>query len=196
MLNRDPDSSPAGQALGQTDAASADPTAPKVGSPRETESRSVDLACEPDLNQVSSVREFVESYYKTVIQDDAIICRMAVAAHELLENAAKYSTGGLSHLRIRMRGGAKPRLLSVSVSNFADPARLDDLKGTIAELDSSTDAFETYQDYMSRATRRTEGSGLGLARIRAEADMTLVLELQGDQVCVRAVASLVPEEEP
>jgi hypothetical protein len=194
MLTRDPDSPPAGQGATSTPAASHDGELHAVA--RDAESRSVDLACEPDLDQVSSVREFVESYYKTVIQDDDVICRMAVAAHELLENAAKYSTGGLSHLRIRMRGGAKPVLLSVSVSNFADPARIDDLKVTIAELDSSKDAFETYQDYMSRSTLRSHGSGLGLARIRAEADMTLVLEFQGDEVCVKAVASLAPEEEP
>ena len=167
MLNRGPSTSPSGRVAGETGAASHDPgqgagtVGDKVGN---AESLFVDLACEPDLNQVSSVREFVESYYKTVIQDGDVICRMAVAAHELLENAAKYSTGGLSHLRIQMRGGPGPRLLSVSVSNFADPARLDDLKVTIAELDSSKDASETYQEYLSRATQRVEGSGLGLAR--------------------------------
>jgi hypothetical protein len=195
MLNRDPNAPASGQVATETKTVSRN-LGQVIGEVRDAESRSVDLACEPDLNQVSSVREFVESYYKTVIQDDDVICRMAVAAHELLENAAKYSTGGLSHLRIQMRGGPRPRLLSVSVSNFADPARLDDLKVTIAELDSSKDASETYQEYLSRATQRSEGSGLGLARIRAEADMTLVLEFQGDQVCVKAVALLAPEEEP
>jgi hypothetical protein len=196
MLNRDPQSPPAGQVAAGTGVVGDDLPGRVVRDPRDAESRSVDLACEPDLEQVSSVREFVESYYKTVIHDGDVICRMAVAAHELLENAAKYSKGGLSRLRIQIRGGAKPRLLSVSVSNLADPARIDELKVAIAELGSTADASETYQDHLSRAALRTDGSGLGLARIRAEADMTLVLEFQGDQVCVKAVASLEPEEGP
>jgi hypothetical protein len=53
---------------------------------RDAESRTVDLTCEPDLEQVSSVHEFVESYYKTVVEDNNVICRMAVAAYEVLKN--------------------------------------------------------------------------------------------------------------
>lgn len=195
MLNRHPNAPAAGQGATGTPAVGDEDTERAVPGPRDADSRSVELACEPDLAQVSSVREFVESYYKTIIHDGDVICRMAVAAHELLENAAKYSTGGLSRLQIEIRGGANPRLLSVSVSNYADPARIDELKLAIAELGSTADAAETYQNYMSRATLRKDGSGLGLARIRAEAEMTLVLEFQGDQVCVKAVATPTAEEE-
>jgi len=196
MLKRDPNAPGSGQVAAGTPAVGDEDTEPAVPGARDADSRSVDLACEPDLEQVSSVREFVESYYKTIIHDGDVICRMAVAAHELLENAAKYSTGGLSRLQIQIRGGDDPRLLSVSVSNHADPARIDELKVAIAELGSTADASETYQSYLSRATLRKDGSGLGLARIRAEAEMTLVLEFQGDQVCVKAVASPTPEEKP
>jgi|GEM_PF-216787 len=195
MLNRHPNAPVADQGAARTPAVGDEEAERVVSGPREVDSRSVELACEPDLAQVSSVREFVESYYRTIIHDGDVICRMAVAAHELLENAAKYSTGGLSRLQIEIRGGANPRLLSVSVSNYADPARIDELKLAIAELGSTADAAETYQNYMSRATLRKDGSGLGLARIRAEAEMTLVLEFQGDQVCVKAVATPIPEEE-
>lgn len=163
---------------------------------RNLESCGVDLACVPELDQVSSVREFIESYYQVVLRDPDLISRIAIAAHELLENAAKYSDGRGSRLRIEIKGGATPRKVSVSVSNVADPARLEDLKGTISELGKTDDPAVLYQQYIQRAAQRQEGSGLGLARIRAEAEMSLVLELAGNEVCVKAETPLQPEEEP
>jgi two-component sensor histidine kinase len=162
----------------------------------DLESRGVDLACAPGLDQVPSIREFIESYYQIVLRDPDLISRIAIAAHELLENAAKYSSRGGSRLRIEIKGGAAPGKVSVSVSNVADPARLEELKGTISALGKTDDAAELYQAYIERAARRDEGSGLGLARIRAEAEMSLVLELEGNQVCVKAETPLQQEEKP
>ncbi len=163
---------------------------------RECEAQSVDLACAPGLDQVSSIREFIESYYRLVLHDPDLISRVAIAAHELLENAAKYSATGGSRLRIEITGGTAPRTVSVSVSNRPDPARLEELKGTISELDRIDDADALYQEYLERAARRQEGSGLGLARIRAEAEMSLVIEIDGNDVCVKAETPLQPEEKP
>jgi hypothetical protein len=154
----------------------------------------VDLECAPELDQVSSIREFIENYYRTVLRDPELISRIAVAAHELLENATKYSVRAGSRLRIEIKGAAAPSKVSVSVSNIADPAQIEELKGTISELAKTNDADELYQDYIQRAARRDQGSGLGLARIRAEAEMSLVLELDGDEVCVKAETPLQPEE--
>lgn len=162
----------------------------------DLESRVVDLACAPDLDQVSAIREFIESYYQIVLRDADLISRIAIAAHELLENAAKYSSQGGSRLRIEIKGGAAPGKVCVSVANAADPARLEELKGTISALGKTDDAAELYQAYIERAARRDDGSGLGLARIRAEAEMSLVLELDGNQVCVKAETQLQPEEKP
>jgi hypothetical protein len=41
---------------------------------------------------------------------------------------------------------------------------------------------------MRKAAERVDGSGLGLARVRAEADMVLSYEIQGDIVHLRASA--------
>ena len=61
---------------------------------------------------------------------------MAVTVHELLENAAKYSSGGGSNLRVVL-DPTLPRALSVSVDNHADPRHLPGLRETIAELSSA-----------------------------------------------------------
>jgi hypothetical protein len=112
---------------------------------------------------------------------------MAVTVHELLENAAKYSSGGGSHLRVEV-DPARPRTLTVSVANQADPRHLPGLQETIAELSSAEDPLDVYQRYLLRAATRDEGSGLGLARIRVEADMAVELELADGRICVKAVS--------
>jgi hypothetical protein len=156
---------------------------------------SVDLAFRPQLDQVSAVREFLEGYYKLAIDDLDLVSRMAIAAHELLENAAKYSAGGLSHLRVAAKNGAGPPLLAVSVSSVPLPEHIEDLKLTVKELAETTDPAVLYIAYLARAAKRNEGSGLGLARIRAEADMTLSVDLHEGRIHVEALARL-PQPQP
>lgn len=161
-----------------------------------TDSPSVDMAFCLQLEQVSTVREFLESYYQPLLEDPDLVCRMAVAAHELLENAVKYSGGGVSRLQVQVNGRRPWGTLSVKVWNLVRPELIDELKVTVDELSSAESAFAIYQVYLARAAKRTEGSGLGLARIRAEAEMSLSLKFQGDHVCVEAVAALAPSGEP
>jgi hypothetical protein len=112
---------------------------------------------------------------------------MAVTVHELLENAAKYSSGGGSSLRVEV-DPTQPRTLTVSVANNADPSRLPELQETITELSTAPDPLDVYQRYLLRAATRDEGSGLGLARIFVEANMNVKLELQNERVCIKAVS--------
>ena len=58
------------------------------------------LSCAPGLEQVSTVRRFLEDYYQPVLEDPDLLCRMALTAHELLENAAKYSACGACRLEL------------------------------------------------------------------------------------------------
>ena len=157
-----------------------------------TGTRAIDMSFTPKLEQVSAVREFLEIYYQPLLQDPDLVCRMAVAVHELLENAAKYSGGGIARIRVEVKDDIVPAVLSVTVWNVVDHGFVEELKTTVRELTEADDAFGVYQQYLARAAKRKEGSGLGLARIRAEADMTLMLDLQGDSVCIEAAAALAP----
>jgi hypothetical protein len=153
------------------------------------ETHSVDLSFHPRLDSVSAVRKFLEVHYRRLVSDPELIDRMAVTVHELLENAAKYSVGGGSRLRVELDPSAGPRALSVSVANVADPRHLPGLQETLAELSSAADPFDVYQRYLMRAATREEGSGLGLARIFVEAEMNVKVELLDDQICVKAVSA-------
>lgn len=155
------------------------------------ETHSVDLSFEPRLDSVTAVRRFLEVHYRLLIPDadGELIDRMAVTVHELLENAAKYSAGGGSRLKVELNPHM-PRALSISVASQADPRHLPGLQETLAELAAAPDPIEVYQRYLLRAATREEGSGLGLARIVVEAEMTVGVELRDDRICITAVAAL------
>ena len=55
-----------------------------------------------------------------------------------------------------------------------------------------TSAADYYQHAMRRTRKTRHGSGLGLARIWAEAEMDLALSCEGDEACV--TATLASEE--
>jgi hypothetical protein len=153
-----------------------------------SETHSVDLSFQPCLESVSAVRKFLEVHYGRLKCNAELISRMAVTVHELLENAAKYSAGGGSRLRVDV-DPRTPHALSVSVANVVDPRHLPGLQETVAELSAATDPFDVYQRYLLRAATRDEGSGLGLARVFVEANMDVKLELSDDHICVKAVAT-------
>jgi len=153
-----------------------------------SETQTVDLSFRPCLESVTAVRRFLEVHLGRLMPDAQLISRMAVTVHELLENAAKYSTGGGSRLRVEI-DPTVPRALSISVINHADPRHLPDLQAAIAELSGAEDPFDVYQRYLMRAATRDEGSGLGLARICVEAQMDVTLELSDQGICVKAVAA-------
>jgi hypothetical protein len=153
------------------------------------ETHAVDMSFRPCLESVSAVRRFLEVHFGHLACDAQLISRMAVTVHELLENAAKYSTGGGSRLHVEV-DPAVPRALSISVVNQADPRHIPGLRETIDELSSAADPSDVYQRYLLRAATRDTGSGLGLARIFVEADMSVQLELSDDSICVKAVAML------
>jgi len=165
--------------------------APEHGAPTV-----LDLTLVPQLEQVSTVREFLEQYFQPVLNDPDLLCRMAVAAHELLENAAKYSAGGSSRLRVGISNGSPDggSTLSVSVWNVAKPEHVGELRQKIEQILTTEDASEAYQFQMVCAALRGEGSGLGLARIRAEAEMALALSFDGDRVCVQATTAFNSRE--
>ena len=156
--------------------------------PVASETHSVDLSFQPRLESVSAVRRFLEVHYGRLVADSELISRMAVTVHELLENAAKYSAGGGSHLRVEV-DPSLPHRLSISVDNQVDPRHLPGLQETVAELSTAEDPVDVYQRYLMRAATREEGSGLGLARIFVEAEMNVEVELHDDHICVKAIAT-------
>jgi anti-sigma regulatory factor (Ser/Thr protein kinase) len=149
--------------------------------PQETH---CELTFSPNVELISVVRRFVSAFYDQVLQDRDASSRLAVATHELLENACKYSCDGQTTIRLEITEGR--RYARILLSNRAPPERVADIRARFDEMNSFPDADAYYQAMMGRSMKSESGSGLGLARIRAEAEMTLALTSDADRLCIVA----------
>jgi two-component sensor histidine kinase len=134
-----------------------------------------ELRFSPNVTLVPTVRRFVTEFYTQVFKDDEGTSRIAVATHELLENAVKYSVDKSTRIRIGVRRTGDGRfVVTIETSNRARAA----------------DSLVHYQSVMRRNAKLTEGSGLGLARVSAETDMSLHCSVEGDTLFLTARGEL------
>jgi hypothetical protein len=144
------------------------------------------LVLQPNIGLVSTIRRFTAELYTRVL-DKGLASRLALAVHEVLENAIAYSDGTETEFRIDIEGDT----VNVRTWNRAAPERIAAIKAGIDHLMASSDPDAYYQEQMNVTSKRTDGSGLGLARVRNEADMALSYEIDEDRVCIRAATKLV-----
>jgi hypothetical protein len=147
---------------------------------------SFDLSIDPNPRFVSTVRRFVEEAFERLIPDPDATFRVSMTAHELLENAAKYSLSGRALLRFSARLEGEQALVNLSLINETTPAHIERLQARIEAICGAADPFQHYQKIMRESSRKVDESGLGLARIAAEAEMMLGLEVKGSTVAIMA----------
>jgi anti-sigma regulatory factor (Ser/Thr protein kinase) len=145
------------------------------------------LVFRPNIKLVSTVRRFTGEFYRRVLVDQELASRLALATHEMLENAVAYADDEETAIRIEVDGD----MLSVRTWNRATPERLASMKASIDRVMAASDPDLYYQEMMSVAARRNDGSGLGLARVRHEAEMNLSYEIDNDRACIRSVTKIV-----
>jgi two-component sensor histidine kinase len=140
---------------------------------------------------ISPVRRFVEESMERLLQDPDSVFRVAMVVHELLENAAKYAIDGKAQLSVRVepRGDGDWRA-SVRLKNETTEPHVARLRRLVDEMNASEDLFALYQTLMRRNTRGTGESGLGLVRIRAEAEMELGVEVVSERTVVIAATAV------
>jgi hypothetical protein len=149
-----------------------------------------ELTFRPNVELISVVRRFVSSFYERILSDPDATSRLALATHELLENATKYSTDGETTIRIEVT--ATCAAIRIRIWNRTAGEHISVLRACFAEMLQFSDPFMYYQRLMERSAKRKEGSGLGLARLRAEADMELSCEIDDDRVCIVADTYVQP----
>lgn len=144
----------------------------------------------PNTKMVSTVRRFTEEFYSRTLEDHEVSEKVALATHELLENAVTYAIDGETGVRVEVVDD----VLTVTTWNRTSPEHLANLTARIDAMNSSPDADEYYQRMLNETAYRPEGSGLGLARIVAEAEMAISYEITNNQVFIKASTHLEPRE--
>jgi hypothetical protein len=140
----------------------------------------------PVWSRVDEVRRLVESFCASARAGAAREEQLALAAHELVQNAIANGDGSEVELEVEVDGSAGRARLAVT--NAVSPERLETLRDRVARVQAEPDPLAGYVETM-RAAPQARG-GLGLSRVRFEGQLELGLELHGDRVTVRAEGPL------
>jgi hypothetical protein len=148
-----------------------------------------ELNFRPNVALVSVVRRFVSEFYERLLGDPDGTSRVALATHELLENAVKYSIDGETTIRIEVALPSEVRrTVRIRLTNRAEARHVAELEEILDGARQAGDADAFYQTVIARSAKRRDRSGLGLARICAEGEMEMSYQvLEGDRVVIDAV---------
>lgn len=141
------------------------------------------------VHHMTAVRRFVAELTHSIVHDLELAARLALAAHELLENAVKYSANPAHLVTLRLAAQAQ-RSVRITVMNASSEELAAPLYELVQELNAAADRQAHYQCMIQRSMDRESGSGLGLARISAEGEMNLSCELHRGILAVTAEARI------
>ncbi len=150
------------------------------------------LRLDPSFMFVDDIRRFVESFCAAACPGAEREEQLALAAHELVQNAISYAATPGVELRLSIDRDAKR--VRVSVSNAATPDQAKVLRERIAQVTSHADPLSGYVAAM-RENPKGRG-GIGLSRVRFEAALELEAEHEDGRVTVHAHGPLALPAQP
>src|SRR5436305_14450109 len=101
-----------------------------------------ELNFKPNVQLVSVVRRFVSEFYQRFLRDPDGTSRVALATHELLENAVKYSMDGETTIRIDVEAESTPKKVRIRLRNRADSANILKIREILDGVAKARDAAE------------------------------------------------------
>ena len=150
------------------------------------------LRMEPLWSTVDDVRRLVESFCAGACPGSSRDGELALAAHELVQNAI---ASGASHgVELQLELDRRAGRARLSVTNDCPPERIPVLRARIARAQANRDPLAGYLEAMREAPH--ERGGLGLSRVRYEGGLELDLEVHGARVTVHAAGTLAAAAAP
>jgi hypothetical protein len=153
----------------------------------------IDLQFAPHWELIDPAREFLLSFFSVALDDTTLGEQVCLAAHELMENAIKYSPNDEAKIRVEVDGNGP---ITIAVENQALAEHIPQLLAEVRAIREADDPLAFYRRKMEESSSRSDGkSCLGLARIRCEAGM--LLECRVDESgLVRMIAVRHPAGSP
>jgi len=136
---------------------------------------------------IDEVRRFVESFCACAIPGANREAQLALAVHELMQNAIPHARGDDVDLLLEVDPAAD-RVL-VSVTNVCTDDEYNALRDRIEGMYHERDALAHYVKSMGQTPTSSRG-GLGLPRVRFEAQLDLSVKYAGGRVTVEASGPL------
>ena len=143
---------------------------------------------------VAALSTLVSEFCRELISDPAMVSRFHMAAQELVENLIKYSVGYDVKLDVALMGPRDNATLRLRATNRTSPAQLDQVERRLAALLKAPDPTAHYDRLIREAVRCEAGSGLGLARLRAEGELNVDYSISGDQLTISVHGSVDPRK--
>ena len=147
----------------------------------------VQVEFEPQLTLVSTIRQFLAELVERAVGPEAA-ARIEIAAQELVENAVKACSTGSVAVELELARGTRGIRAQLETANTSTQWNFLCAQRAIDDAALAPNPGDYYQALMKRAAGRSDGSGLGIGRIIAEAEMKVSCERAGERVTVRATA--------
>jgi anti-sigma regulatory factor (Ser/Thr protein kinase) len=145
------------------------------------------LRMKPPWVFIDEIRRFVESFCACACPGTNREAQLALAVHELMQNAIPHSQGQDVDLLLEVE--PERDQVTVAVTNRASEAEHHALLERVARMNGEQDALAHYLKMMSESPATSRG-GLGLARVRFEAQLELTVTYAEGRVTVRATGPL------
>lgn len=153
----------------------------------------VSFSLERSHSLAGKIANWLIDFCQMTIGDRETTSRLHMAAHELVENVLKYGSTPEVGLEFELERGEQHSIVRLRTRNTASPQQLEEVIRRVQELRAATDPV-AYYDRLIRSTAPVLGvSGLGLARIRAEAGLDVDCSVNGQEVSIVVQATMRSE---
>jgi len=145
----------------------------------------MDLGFRNRARWLPPTRNLVVDVCSEYLESAATTEQIMTAVQELLENLVKYSVGSRATFSFELLVVEGQPTARIATRNAALPAQLDGAVQVLSSVVAAADPVGLFEEMVAQSGERN-GSGLGLARLRAEAGLLLAYGVEGNQLAILA----------
>lgn len=136
---------------------------------------------------IDELRRFTESFCACACPGQDREAQVALAVHELMQNAVPQAHG--EEVELMLEVSRERDVVAIRVSNRCSDEDYLSLRDRIARMNGEPDALAHYVEMMRENPSTTRG-GLGLARVRFEAQLEISVRREAGRAIVEACGPL------